>query len=169
MRVGRASEARMRLDATLARCRAHGEHLFVPELLRVTGVAMLEQARLRLPDVALAYEADGHRHLQMAIQTANAGAAMWALRGALDLADHLIERGRTAHASTLVAGVARHFDPHSRAHDALLRVQNFVRCGTRRCRRPARVRHDAADAGRGSRVRAFLAAARLRDRACRCA
>ena len=49
VRVGRASEARMRLDATLARCRAHGEHLFVPELLRVTGVAMLEQARSAAP------------------------------------------------------------------------------------------------------------------------
>lgn len=148
VRVGRASEARMRLDATLARCRAHGEHLFVPELLRVTGVAMLEQARSAAPDVALAYEADGHRHLQMAIQTANGqGAAMWALRGALDLADHLIERGRTAHASTLVAGVARHFDPHSRAHDVrrLLRVQNFVRQDAPPPSR-TRARHDAADA-----------------------
>ncbi|OXI92601.1 MULTISPECIES: ATP-binding protein [Burkholderia] len=150
VRVGRASEARTRLEATLARCRAHGEHLFVPELLRVTGVAMLEQARIAAPDVALAYEADGHRHLQMAIQTANGqGAAMWALRGALDLADHLIERGRTAHASTLVAGVARHFDPHSRAHDVrrLLRVQNFVRQDAPPpppSRTPAR--HDAADA-----------------------
>ncbi|MDN7488619.1 transcriptional regulator [Burkholderia sp. AU31652] len=149
VRVGRASEARMRLDATLARCRAHGEHLFVPELLRVTGVAMLEQARSAAPDVALAYEADGHRHLQMAIQTANGqGAAMWALRGALDLADHLIERGRTAHASTLVAGVARHFDPHSRAHDVrrLLRVQNFVRQDAPSPPSRTRARHDAADA-----------------------
>ncbi|MCA8256078.1 winged helix-turn-helix domain-containing protein [Burkholderia sp. AU31624] len=148
VRVGRASEARTRLDATLARCRAHGEHLFVPELLRVTGIAMLEQARIAAPDVALAYEADGHRHLQMAIQTANGqGAAMWALRGALDLADHLIERGRTAHASTLVAGVARHFDPHSRAHDVrrLLRVQNFVRQDMPPPSRPP-ARHDAADA-----------------------
>ncbi|MCA7882220.1 ATP-binding protein [Burkholderia contaminans] len=148
VRVGRAGEARTRLDATLARCRAHGEHLFVPELLRVTGVAMLEQARIAAPDAALAYEADGHRHLQMAIQTANGqGASMWALRGALDLADHLIERGRTAHASTLVAGVARHFDPHSRAHDVrrLLRVQNFVRQDMPPpSRTPAR--HDAADA-----------------------
>ncbi|RKU01989.1 transcriptional regulator [Burkholderia sp. Nafp2/4-1b] len=151
VRTGRAAEARARLDATLARCRAHGEHLFVPELLRVRGVATLEQARTAAVDVALAYEADGHRHLQMAIQTANAqGAAMWALRGALDLADHLIERGRTAHASTLVAGVARHFDPQSRAHDVrrLLRVQNFIRQDAEAPPAPSRtrVRHDAADA-----------------------
>ena len=73
---------------------------------------------------------------------------MWALRGALDLADHLIERGRTAHASTLVAGVARHFDPHSRAHDVrrLLRVQNFVRQDAPPPPSRTRARHDAADA-----------------------
>ncbi|WP_269511435.1 ATP-binding protein [Burkholderia sp. IMCC1007] len=154
VRTGRAAEARARLDATLARCRAHGEHLFVPELLRVRGVVMLEQARTATADVAIAYEADAHRHLQMAIQSANAqGAAMWALRSTLDLADHLIERGRTAHASTLVARVARHFDPHSRAHDVrrLLRVQNFVRQDAPPADAPpapgrTRARHDSADA-----------------------
>ncbi|KVT10221.1 transcriptional regulator [Burkholderia sp. MSMB1078WGS] len=149
VRTGRADEARIRLDATLARCRAHGEHLFVPELLRVRGVAMLEQARTVGANLAVAYEADGHRHLQMAIQTANAqGAAMWALRGSLDLADHLIERGHTAQASALVAGVARHFDPHSRAHDVrrLLRVQNFVRQDAPPAPCLTRARRDAADA-----------------------
>ena len=149
VRTGRADEARTRLDATLARCRAHGEHLFVPELLRVRGVAMLEQARTVGADLAVAYEADGHRHLQMAIQTANAqGAAMWALRSSLDLADHLIERGHTAQASALVAGVARHFDPHSRAHDVrrLLRVQNFVRQDAPLAPCLTRARSDAADA-----------------------
>ncbi|KWO35089.1 transcriptional regulator [Burkholderia sp. MSMB1459WGS] len=149
VRTGRADEARIRLDATLARCRAHGEHLFVPELLRVRGVAMLEQARTVGANLAVAYEADGHRHLQMAIQTANAqGAAMWALRGSLDLADHLIERGHTAQASALVAGVARHFDPHSRAHDVrrLLRVQNFVRQDAPAAPCLTRARRDAADA-----------------------
>lgn len=149
VRTGRADEACTRLDATLARCRAHGEHLFVPELLRVRGVAMLEQARIVGADLAAAYEADGHRHLQMAIQTANAqGAAMWALRSSLDLADHLIERGHTAQASALVAGVARHFDPHSRAHDVrrLLRVQNFVRQGAPLAPCLTRARRDTADA-----------------------
>ncbi|OXI29065.1 transcriptional regulator [Burkholderia sp. AU16741] len=149
VRTGRADEACTRLDATLARCRAHGEHLFVPELLRVRGVAMLEQARTVGADLAAAYEADGHRHLQMAIQTANAqGAAMWALRGSLDLADHLIERGHTAQASALVAGVARHFDPRSRAHDVrrLLRVQNFVRPDAPLAPCLTRTRRDAADA-----------------------
>ncbi|WP_175978563.1 winged helix-turn-helix domain-containing protein [Burkholderia sp. BCC1047] len=149
VRTGRADEACTRLDATLARCRAHGEHLFVPELLRVRGVSMLEQARTVGADLAVAYEADGHRHLQMAIQTANAqGAAMWALRGSLDLADHLIERGHTAQASALVAGVARHFDPHSRAHDVrrLLRVQNFVRPDAPPAPCLTHARRDAADA-----------------------
>ncbi|UXU85475.1 ATP-binding protein [Burkholderia sp. S-53] len=148
-RTGRAAEACTKLDATLARCRAHGEHLFVPELLRARGLAMLEQARSADADVAIACEADGHRHLLMGIHTANGqGAAMWALRGTLDLADHLIERGRTAQASSLVANLSGHFDPQSRAFDVrrLARVQNFVRPETTPSTSRTRMRHETADA-----------------------
>ncbi|WP_423760818.1 ATP-binding protein [Burkholderia sp. NLJ2] len=148
-RTGRAAEACTKLDATLARCRAHGEHLFVPELLRARGLAMLEQARTADADLAIACEADGHRHLLMGIHTANGqGAAMWALRGTLDLADHLIERGRTAQASSLVANLSGHFDPQSRAFDVrrLARVQNFVRPETTPSTSRTRMRHEAADA-----------------------
>lgn len=148
-RTGRAAEACTKLDATLARCRAHGEHLFVPELLRARGLAMLEQARTADADLAIACEADGHRHLLMGIHTANGqGAAMWALRGMLDLADHLIERGRTAQASSLVANLTGHFDPQSRAFDVrrLARVQNFVRPETTPSTAHTRMRHEAADA-----------------------
>ncbi|WP_175817125.1 ATP-binding protein [Burkholderia diffusa] len=148
-RTGRAAEACTTLDATLARCRAHGEHLFVPELLRARGLAMLEQARTADADLAIACEADGHRHLLMGIHTANGqGAAMWALRGMLDLADHLIERGRTAQASALVANLTGHFDPQSRAFDVrrLARVQNFVRPETTPSTARTRMRHEAADA-----------------------
>ncbi|WP_419688854.1 ATP-binding protein [Burkholderia theae] len=149
-RTGRAAEARAKLDATLARCRGHGEHLFVPELLRARGLAMLEQARTADADLAAACEADGHRHLLLAIHTANGqGAAMWALRGTLDLADHLIERGRTGQASALVANLSGHFDPQSRAFDVrrLARVQSFVRSteATPSSSR-ARMRLGAADA-----------------------
>lgn len=148
-RTGRAAEACTKLDATLARCRAHGEHLFVPELLRARGLAMLEQARTADADLAIACEADGHRHLLMGIHTANGqGAAMWALRGTLDLADHLIERGRTAQASSLVANLSGHFDPQSRAFDVrrLARVQNFVRPETTPSTSRTRIRHETADA-----------------------
>ncbi|NTX26843.1 winged helix-turn-helix domain-containing protein [Burkholderia pyrrocinia] len=148
-RTGRAAEACTKLDATLARCRAHGEHLFVPELLRARGLAMLEQARTADADLAIACEADGHRHLLMGIHTANGqGAAMWALRGTLDLADHLIERGRTGQASSLVANLSGHFDLHSRAFDVrrLARVQNFVRPETTPSTGRTRMRHEAADA-----------------------
>ena len=171
VRVGRASEARMRLDATLARCRAHGEHLFVPELLRVTGVAMLEQARSAAPMSRSRTRPTGIVICRWRSRPRTGRAPRCGLRGALDLADHLIERGRTAHASTLVAGVARHFDPHSRAHDVrrLLRVQNFVRgraaavphaCAPRRRRRGAAGHSDA-------RVPGSRATARSRH-ACRC-
>ncbi|WP_175969341.1 ATP-binding protein [Burkholderia sp. BCC0322] len=148
-RTGRAAEACTKLDATLARCRAHGEHLFVPELLRARGLAMLEQARTADADLAIACEADGHRHLLMGIHTANGqGAAMWALRGTLDLADHLIERGRTAQAASLLASLPGHFDPQSRAFDVrrLARVQNFVRRETTPSTARPRMRHEAADA-----------------------
>ena len=94
------------------------------------------------------------------------------LRGALDLADHLIERGRTAHASTLVAGVARHFDPHSRAHDVALAARAEFRagraaaavphaCAPRRRRRGAAGHSDA-------RVPGSRATARSRHRADAC-
>ncbi len=148
-RTGRAAEACGKLDATLVRCRAHGEHLFVPELLRARGLAMLEQARTADADLAIACEADGHRHLLMGIHAANGqGAAMWALRGTLDLADHLIERGRTGQASSLVAGLSGHFDPQSRAFDVrrLARLQNFVRPETAPSTGRTRMRHEAADA-----------------------
>lgn len=148
-RTGRAADACTTLDATLARCRAHGEHLFVPELLRARGLATLEQARAADPERAAAFEADGQRHLLTAIHTANAqGAAMLALRGTLDLADHLIERGRTAQAASLVADLSGQVDPQSRAFDVrrLARLQNFVRQESSASTGLARVRHGAADA-----------------------
>ncbi|KVC24939.1 ATP-binding protein [Burkholderia pseudomultivorans] len=148
-RTGRAAEACAKLDATLVRCRAHGEHLFVPELLRARGLAMLEQARAVDADLAIACEAEGRRHLLTGIHTANGqGAAIWALRGTLDLADHLIERGRIAQAASLVASLPAHFDPQSRAFDLrrLARVQNFVRPEPTPSSGRTRTRHEAADA-----------------------
>ncbi|MDN7653414.1 winged helix-turn-helix domain-containing protein [Burkholderia multivorans] len=148
-RTGRAAEACAKLDATLARCRAHGEHLFVPELLRARGLAMLEQARAADADLASACEAEGRRHLLAGIHTANGqGAAMWALRGTLDLADHLIERGRTGQAASLLASLPTHFDAQSRAFDVrrLARVQNFVRSESAPSTGRTRMRHEAADA-----------------------
>ncbi|KAB0676514.1 transcriptional regulator, partial [Burkholderia territorii] len=101
------------------------------------------------PERAAAFEADGQRHLLTAIHTANAqGAAMLALRGTLDLADHLIERGRTAQAASLVADLSGQVDPQSRAFDVrrLARLQNFVRQESSASTGLARVRHGAADA-----------------------
>ncbi|KVN03066.1 ATP-binding protein [Burkholderia diffusa] len=146
-RTGRAADACTRLDATLARCRAHGEHLFVPELLRARGLATLEQARAADPDRAAACEADGQHYLLTAIHAANAqGAAMSALRSTLDLADHLIERGRTAQASSLVADLSAQVDPQSRAFDVrrLARLQNFVRLEISASTGLARARYEAA-------------------------
>ncbi|QCP53648.1 AAA family ATPase [Trinickia violacea] len=141
VRTGRAAEAREKLDTTLARCRACGEHLFVPELLRAKGLAMLEQARNAAADLAVGYEAEGRRHLHAAIDIANEqGAGMWALRATLDLADHLIERGRGGQASSMIANLSGRFDLQSRASDIrrLVRLRSFVRADDTP---PARQRH----------------------------
>ncbi|WP_179401051.1 winged helix-turn-helix domain-containing protein [Burkholderia guangdongensis] len=142
-RTGRAAEACAKLDATLARCRASGEHLFVPELLRAKGLATLAQARNADADQAVAYEAQGRRHLFTAIDLANAqGAGMWALRATLDLADHLIERGRIGQASAMIANLDGRFELQSRASDIrrLVRLRSFVRADDTRAERRLRVR-----------------------------
>ncbi|MGV2290198.1 winged helix-turn-helix domain-containing protein [Trinickia sp. YCB016] len=141
VRTGRAAEAREKLNATLARCRACGEHLFVPELLRAKGLAMLEQARNADPGLTVAQEGEGRRHLLAAIRAANEqGAGMWELRATLDLADHLIERGWVGQASSMIANLSGRFDLQSRAFDIrrLVRLQNFVRADETP---PARLRH----------------------------
>ncbi|MGU7782101.1 ATP-binding protein [Burkholderia sp. PU8-34] len=146
-RTGRAAEACAKLDATLARCRASGEHLFLPELLRAKGLAMLERARNADENLAVAYEAEARRHLHSAIHTANdQGAGMWALRATLDLADYLIERGRTCQASSMIANLAGRFDLQSRAYDIrrLVRLRNFVRADDAPPAHRPRVRIDAA-------------------------
>ncbi|KAG8153789.1 ATP-binding protein [Burkholderia catarinensis] len=130
VRTGRATEANAKLDAMMARCRSRGEHLFIPELLRVKGLTALEQARNAAADLAVAYEAEGRRQLLAAIHTAKAqGAGMWELRATADLADYLIERGGVGQAASLVAGLSGRFDLCSRASDIrrLVRLQNFVR------------------------------------------
>ncbi|WP_431825396.1 ATP-binding protein [Burkholderia sp. F1] len=146
-RTGRAAEAGSKLDAALARCRARGEHLFVPELLRAKGLATLERARNVDEDLAVAYEAEGRRHLLTAIHTANGqGAGMWELRATLDLADHLIERGRINQAAPMIANLAGRFDLQSRAFDIrrLVRLCNFVRADDAPPARRQRVRFDSA-------------------------
>ncbi|MGU7772622.1 ATP-binding protein [Burkholderia sp. MR1-5-21] len=145
-RTGRAVEACAKLDVTLARCRASGEHLFLPELLRAKGLAMLERARNADEDVAVAYEAEARRHLHSAIHAANEqGAGMWALRATLDLADYLIERGRTCQASSMIASLAGRFDLQSRAYDIrrLVRLRNFIRVDDAPPAHRPRVRIDA--------------------------
>ncbi|TCW83975.1 transcriptional regulator [Burkholderia sp. SRS-46] len=146
-RAGRASEACAKLDAMLASCRARGEHLFVPELLRAKGLAMLEQANDADADLAGAQEEDARRHLLDAMRVARGqGAGMWELRAALDLADHLLERGHDAQVASLVASLAGRFDLRSRASDVrrLARLHACAGDGGAQPAHPPHARREAA-------------------------
>jgi predicted ATPase/DNA-binding winged helix-turn-helix (wHTH) protein len=93
-KAGRFAQARTRLEDTLEYCKVHGEHFFVPELLRALGVTALEEARRARAsgDLAQSNEEWGRRHLHEAMRLARAqDAHMCELRAALDLGQHLLE------------------------------------------------------------------------------
>ncbi|ACC74787.1 winged helix-turn-helix domain-containing protein [Paraburkholderia phymatum] len=121
-RTGRIAEARTRLDEALEFCLAHGEHFFIAELQRVQGVAALQHARAiqsgGRASMAGEFEAQGRRHLRDAMQTAREQhAPMLELRAVLTFVDHLLERGETARASSLVADMSTRIDLQSNAPD----------------------------------------------------
>ncbi|MBN3751945.1 AAA family ATPase [Paraburkholderia sp. Tr-20389] len=121
-RTGRIAEARTRLDEALEHCHAHGEHFFIAELQRVQGVTALEHARAiqssGRASMADEFETDGRRHLLDAMQTAREQhAPMLELRAVLNFVDHLLERGETARASSLLADMGTRLDVQSNAPD----------------------------------------------------
>ncbi|QBR01926.1 winged helix-turn-helix domain-containing protein [Paraburkholderia pallida] len=120
-RAGRFAEAGARLDAAIACSKAHGEHYFVPELLRAKGCVELQQARAHdggAPELSTHCEAQGRRFLNDAMALASEhGASIWELRAALDLATHLLERNETIEAAALVSRFDGRFDLNSQAPD----------------------------------------------------
>ncbi|BCF93495.1 ATP-binding protein [Paraburkholderia largidicola] len=121
-RTGRIAEARSKLDAALEFCNAHGEHFFIAELQRVMGVTALEQSRVIQSNgrvsIADEFETEGRRHLLDAMQTAREQhAPMLELRAVLNFADHLLERGETARAASLLTDVSTRVDLQSNAPD----------------------------------------------------
>ncbi|MDR6381044.1 ATP-binding protein [Paraburkholderia caribensis] len=121
-RTGRIAEARLKLDEALEFCNAHGEHFFIPELQRVMGVTALEQSRVIQSNgrasMADEFETEARRHLLDAMQTAREQhAPMLELRAVLHFADHLLERGETARAASLLADVSTRVDLQSGAPD----------------------------------------------------
>ena len=170
VRVGRAS-ARACGSMRRSRAAVRTAHLFVPELLRVTGVAMLEQARPR-PRCRARTRPTGIVICRWRSRPRTGRAPRW-MRGALDLADHLIERGAPR--------TRRRWSPASRGTS--IRIRARMTCGaccacriscarTRRRRRPARVRATTPPTRRSrphsdARVPGSRATARSRH-ACRC-
>lgn len=147
-RAGRIDEARARLDETLAHGQANGEHIFLPELLRVRGVVELERARRvaeRAPDAAEMHEAAGRRLLSDAMKLAHEhDAPMWELRAALDFAGHLAEKGQVRQAAALTADLSPRFDLHSDAPD----IRRLVTLGDTLAKKMGT--SHAAEAGYGS-------------------
>jgi tetratricopeptide (TPR) repeat protein len=121
-RTGRIAEARLKLEEALEFCNAHGEHFFIAELQRVMGVTALEQSRVIQSNgrasMADEFETEARRHLLDAMQTAREQhAPMLELRAVLNFADHLLERGETARAASLLADVSKRVDLQSGAPD----------------------------------------------------
>ncbi|SMG60433.1 Predicted ATPase [Paraburkholderia susongensis] len=120
-RARRFTEASAKLDDAIRHGETHGEHCFLPELLRARGWVELQHAHAL--DGA-AHEARAHceaqaTHLLNAAMTlANEhGAVTWKLRAALDLATHFIERDDAGEATALVAQFDGLLDMNSQAPD----------------------------------------------------
>lgn len=121
-RTGRIAEARSKLNEALEFCNAHGEHFFIAELQRVMGVTALEQARAIQSNgragMADEFETEGRRHLLDAMQTAKEQhAPMLEMRAVLNFVDHVLERGESARAVSLLADVSTRVDVQSNAPD----------------------------------------------------
>jgi hypothetical protein len=112
--AGRIEEAQTKLDDALEYCMAYGEYVFVPELLRIKGVAAFAQAMLARgsgADMAGRYETEACGYLREAMRMAREqGACMWELRAALDLARHLLERDEADGAVSLIHDLSKRVD-----------------------------------------------------------
>jgi hypothetical protein len=86
------------------------------------GVTALEQSRVIQSNgrasMADEFDTEARRHLLDAMQTAREQhAPMLELRAVLNFADHLLERGETARAASLLADVSKRVDLQSGAPD----------------------------------------------------
>ena len=116
--TGEPDEARAVVDGALARARAQGAMLDVPELLRVRGEAWL---RIPLPDPAAA-----EQDLLEAMQLAKAQSALsFELRAAMRLARLWTDQGRETEARRLLTDVYDRFDEGFETTD-LTQVANML-------------------------------------------
>ncbi|MDN5003246.1 ATP-binding protein [Bradyrhizobium sp. GCM10027634] len=84
--LGQAEQAAQLIDNAIDLVAQSGDHLYMPELLRMKGKVLLSQAQ---PDIA-----DAKRHVTEALELSRrTGAKAWELRAALDLATLITDRG----------------------------------------------------------------------------
>ena len=118
--VNRLDEARARLEVAMEHARENGEEYFAPELLRARGVVELQRAALRgaPAEESRLREGDGLHMLNAAMEQASAhGSSLFELRAALDLAEHLLEKGEVGRAVALIEDRADRIDTTSKALD----------------------------------------------------
>lgn len=135
VKAGRIEDAQATLEGSLEHCKTHGEYVFIPELLRVMGLAALERAKRYARDpsareMTQSHEAEGCLRLSEAMRMAREhGAGMWELRATLDLAEYLLERRELARAASMIVDVSQRVDLKSNYPDVrrLLALIEIVR------------------------------------------
>jgi DNA-binding winged helix-turn-helix (wHTH) protein/predicted ATPase len=94
--LGRYDEALKIVDDALHQSERTGEHQFVSELYRISGAALMAQAKIAMAE----------DHFRRAIQVAKTqGARMWQLRATTDLARLLNQRGERAEAHAMLTEI----------------------------------------------------------------
>lgn len=123
VKAARIEDAQAMLDGALEYCKAQGEYVFVPELLRIMGLAALERAmrcgrEASAREMARSHESEAHRRLSEAMRMAREhGAHMWELRATLDFAEHLLERGELERAASMTIDMSKRVDVKSNHPD----------------------------------------------------
>ena len=108
--LGRFDEGIALIDGTIRRVEAHGDNVYMPELLRV-------KASMLVPDRQHDWhDAEGHLVRSLALSR-DQGSRAWELRTATDLAALWAERGRTGDAQRLLAPVLEQFTEGSQTAD----------------------------------------------------
>jgi len=120
--MGRHAEAVALADDTIRRVAANGNHIFMPELLRVNGVLLRSMQPPRDDDAEVCF-------MQSLELSRRQGARAWELRTAIDLAALLSDRGRSESGLTLLKSVFEQFEEGFESSDLMAAKSLLSRLG----------------------------------------
>ena len=115
MALGQIEQSARLIDDAIRLVEQGGDHLYMPELLRMKGRVLLA-----LPEPK-AEQAEAHLTKSLDLSRRN-GAKAWELRAAVDLAGFIAERGRRDEANELLQSVLKGFAEGSDTED--IRIGN---------------------------------------------